>query len=237
MTSVGEILGTLLDGDNEGANLPELLCFRCNESLGVSGVGLALMTEDGHQGVIGATDGAARQLEELQFTLGEGPCVDASDAGSPVLQADLAATGASRWHGFAPSALEAGIAAVFAFPLQVGGIRLGVMDLYRDTVGSLEEQELVDALSYADAAVVMLLHLQSQMEPGEGLHPQLADALGSRPEVHQATGIIAVQAAVGLVDALLLLRAHAFASGRSISDVARDVVRREIRFGADDETT
>ncbi len=237
MTSAGEILGTLLEDEDEGENLPELLCRKCNESLGVSGVGLALMTEEGHQGVIGATDGSARQLEEFQFTLGEGPCVDASEEGNPALHPDLAVSGASRWQGFAPAALEAGIAAVFAFPLQVGGIRLGVLDLYRDTVGRLEEQELVDALNYADAAVVMLLHLQSQMEPGEGLHPQLAEALGSRPEVHQASGIIAVQAVVGLVDALLLLRAHAFASSRSISDVARDVVRREIRFHPDGGTT
>lgn len=235
MTTVGEILSSLMDGDLGAATLPELLCRRCAEELGVTGVGMALMTGDGHQGVVAATDGPARVMEDLQFTLGEGPCMDASAAGSPVLQPDVATTGVARWHGFAPAVLDAGIAAIFAFPLQVGGIRLGVLDLYRDTVGNLDDRDLADALSYADAAVLVLLHLQNQMEPGDGLHPQLADALGNRPEVHQATGMISVQAVVGLTEALLLLRAHAFATDRPILDVARAVVRRKLRFDLDDK--
>jgi hypothetical protein len=69
--------------------------------------------------------------------------------------------------------LEAGISAIFAFPLQVGAIRLGILDLYRATPGNLAAEQLANALAYADAAVVILLRLQGKMTPGHGLHPQV----------------------------------------------------------------
>lgn len=235
MTSVERILSSLRDSDRGTASLPELLCAMCAAELPIGGVGMALMSDRGHQGVVAATDGPARVMEDMQFTLGEGPCLDASLQGAPVLQPDLARTAPSRWPAFGPAVLEAGIAAIFAFPLQVGGIRLGVLDLYRDTSGNLGDRQLTDALAFADAAVVIMLHLQNQAGPDEGLHPQLSDPLGSRSEIHQATGMITVQAAVGLTEALLLLRAHAFAAERTVLDVARDVVRRRLRFRTEDD--
>jgi len=232
MTSIGPILASLVGGNPTDGSLPELLCRRCADALPVSGVGMALMTERDHQGVVAATDGPSRAMEDLQFALGEGPCLDASRDGRPVLLPDVADS-AARWPGFVPAVLNAGVGAVFALPLQVGGIRLGVLDLYRETPGRLTDGELARALLYADAAVVVLLHLQGQMPPGDGLHPQLADSWGNRPEIHHATGIITVQAGVGLTDALLLLRTHAFAAEQSILDVARDVVARRLRFDLD----
>lgn len=231
MATVEAILSEIMDGDREDAStLPQLLCASCADSMAVTGVGMALMSEHGHEGVVGATDGTARAMEDLQFTLGEGPCMDASSQGSPVLQPDLSRTSSRRWPGFGPAMLEAGVAAIFALPLQVGGIRLGVLDLYRDTSGQLREEEMVAALVYADAAVIVLLHLEGQMEPGQGVHPDLVDAVGHRPELHQATGMVSVQAAVGLTEALLLLRAHAFATETPILAVARAVVARRVRF-------
>jgi len=202
----------------------------------VTGVGMALMSADGHGGVVGATDVTARTMEELQYTLGEGPCIDSASEQRPVLQPDLVRTGPLRWPAFGPAVIEAGVAAMFAFPLQVGGIRLGVLDLYRDRSGPLDQNQFRDAVTYANAAVVLLLHLQQQMEPGAGLHPQLIDPHDFRPEVHQATGMVSVQAAIGLTEALLLLRARAYSSERSILEVARDVLARRLRFrsGGDD---
>lgn len=227
---VNKILATVMNADAGSATLPELLCQACADTLPVSGVGMALMTDGGHKGAIAATDGPARLMEDLQFTLGEGPCIEASREGRPVLQPDLARTGTARWPVFGPAVLEAGIAAIFALPLQVGWIRLGVLDIYRDTAGNLDNEELAQALAFADAAVVILVHLQSQVAAGEGMHPQLTETSGNRPEIHQATGMISVQALVGLTEAFLLLRAHSFSAERSILDVARDVVARRLRF-------
>lgn len=213
----------------DGKDLLFRLVTSCAQTLPVTGVGLVVMTDMGPGNMLAATDGPARLMEELQFTLGEGPCVDASISRRPVLQPDLARTGPARWPGFAAGALEAGIAAIFALPLQVGGIRVGVLDIYRDVPGVLEDADLGVALAFADSATTVLLHLQADARADE-LNPGLTDSIGFRAEVHQATGMIAIQAAVTLAQALVLLRARAFAAERPISDVARDVVDRLLRF-------
>jgi hypothetical protein len=154
--------------------------------------------------------------------------VDASRSGRPVLQPDLAVTGPERWPGFAGGALAAGIRAVFAFPLRVGAIRLGVLDCYRDAPGALTRAQLTEALSYSDAATLLLLHLQAEGPAG----PPWASipVLDDRAEVHQATGVVAVHAGVTLGEALLLLRARAYAEQRAVGDLARDVLDGLVDF-------
>jgi len=229
---VAEILRAAWADSPDGTGVSASLAVDCARSLPVSGVGVALMTDAGPSGIITATDSAALELEQLQFTLGEGPCVDASGTGRPVLQPDLARTAPLRWPVFAGGALDAGIRAVFAFPLRVGAIRVGVLDLYRDRAGPLSPDQLTEALSFADAATLALLHAQIG-SPELGAMPALDD----RAEVHQATGVVSVQAAVGLAEALVMLRARAFADERSVGDVARDVLAGTVDFGkADDDS-
>ncbi|MEU2348534.1 GAF and ANTAR domain-containing protein [Modestobacter sp. NPDC049651] len=234
-TQVTEILAALLsDHDRGGLPLPAGLVALCARSLAVGGVGMALMTDAGPAGTLAASDARARTLEDLQFSLGEGPCVDASQGGRPVLQPDLAQTGGRRWPVFAAAAADAGLAAVFAFPLRVGGIRLGVLDLYRTTAGVLAADELGLALSFADAATAVLLHLQAR---AAGRGPPLGSlaVLDDHAEVHQATGVVSVQAGVPLQEALLLLRARAYAEQRPIDALARDVLSGVVDFDDDVE--
>jgi GAF domain len=227
---VAEILRSAWAESPDGTDLPGRLAVACSRAVDVSGVGVALMTDDGPAGIIAATDGAALQLEELQFTLGEGPCVDASRTGRPVLQPDLARTAPLRWPAFAGGALAAGIRAVFALPMRVGAIRVGVLDLYRDRPGPLSEGDYPEALSFADAATRILLHAQAGF-PEVGAVPGLDD----RAEVHQATGVVSVQAAVSLAEALVLLRARAFAEQRPVGDLARDVLDGAVVFTETDD--
>jgi len=227
---VAEILSVLARGQGEQAGLLARLCAACLSALPVSGVGVALMTADGPSGVVlAATDERARELEELQFALGEGPCVEASSGGHPVLEPDLVARGSPRWPRFGAAALDAGVRAVFAFPLRVGAIRVGVLDLYRDTPGPLTAPDLVEALAFADAATVVVLHLQDH-DGDAGVGSALIGPIGSRVVVHQATGMITIQLGIGLTEALLRLRAHAYASGRTVSAIAADVVSRRMFF-------
>ncbi|SET37391.1 GAF and ANTAR domain-containing protein [Geodermatophilus poikilotrophus] len=223
---VAEILRAAWAESPDSSGLPASLTAACVRSLPVSGVGMALMTDEGPAGIIAATDGAAMELEELQFTLGEGPCVDASQTGRPVLQPDLALTAPLRWPAFAGGALEAGVRALFAFPL-----RVGVLDLYRDRAGPLSADDLTEALSFADAATPVLLNAQAG-------YPVLSPVpvLDDRAEVHQATGVVSVQAAVGLAEALVLLRARAFADQRALGNLARDVLTGTVSFRKDDGT-
>jgi len=237
MTSraVAEILSAVRAAAHGDEGLPDSLVRLCARALPVSGVGLALMTDDGPAGTVAASDDGALQLEELQFTLGHGPCVDASRTGRPVLTPDLASTSPRTWPQFGAGADAAGLRAVFAFPLQIGGIRLGVLDLYRDTAGQLSRADLADALTYADAATQLLLDLQAQ-DTAQGLPPPHALAvLDDRAEVHQATGVVSVRAGVSLAQALALLRARAYTEGRPIGDLARDVLDGVAQLGENDD--
>ena len=226
------ILSRVADGAGAVDRLPQRLVEACAQALPVTGVGLILMDGAGPAGMVAVTDGPAATMEELQFTLGEGPCIEASRSGRPVLQRDLAATGPGRWPGFSEGALAAGIRAVFAFPLRVGAIHVGVLDLYRDTPGALTDVELAEALDYADAATTVLLHQQAQHGTLDGLWsiPVIED----RAEVHQATGMVSVHADVPLAEALVLLRARAFATGRPILELARDVLDGRAHFSSTD---
>lgn len=236
VTRVQQILTDVLADSRRVRTLPESLCAAGTTGLPISGVGLILVGAQGRpEQLVAATDGPATTMEELQFSLGEGPCIDSSRQGRPVLQPELRHTGPLRWPAFGPAAVQAGIEAIFALPLHVGGIRLGVLDLYRDVAGTLSPAELREALAFADAATSILLHLQDRMSLGEGLHPDLDGGTPSRAEIHQATGMVAVQAAVGLTEALLLLRANAYATERRVLEVARDVLSRVLHFAPEDD--
>jgi hypothetical protein len=216
------------------ASLPERLCRNCATDLPITGVGLLFLNDSGPIAMIAATDESAARLEDLQLVLGEGPCVDASSSGRPVLQPDLEATGPGRWPHFGPAALRVGVRAIFAFPLHVGGIRLGVLDLYRDSAGMLDATQLRQATTYADAAIEIILHLQAQA-PDDQLHPELSEGFRTSPVVHQSTGMIAAQAGVPIAEAFLLLRARAYATGRTLAELATDIVNRTVRWTTEDE--
>lgn len=229
-----DILAKLLVGSvGQDVSLPLALCDACARDLPMTGVAMVLQSSAGLDRVVAATPGLAETAEELQFGFGEGPGVDALRLEGPVLRPDVL-TSARQWPIFGPAAEQAGIRAAFAFPLQVGGIRLGVLDLYRDAPGRLLDGVLSEALSYAEAATAVLLHLQALAHPSV-LHPQLTGFAADRAEIHQATGMIAAQARVTLVEALLLLRARAYSSDSTMLEVSREVLARRLRFDADSD--
>ena len=129
---VAQILSHLISGASGSDELADRLVEDCVRSIPVTGAALMLVDDSGPAGMVAATDGTAAAIEELQFTTGEGPCVDASRTGRPVLVPDLARTGHARWPGFTAGAAGTGAAAVFALPLRVGVIRVAVLELYRD---------------------------------------------------------------------------------------------------------
>jgi GAF domain-containing protein len=230
---VVDILATL-SAAGPAASWPDHLVEECRQATGMTGVGLAVVSAEGVSGVVAATGGPAQRMEDLQFTLGEGPCADASTSRRPVLCSDLGVEGVVRWPAFASGAAQAGIAAAFTFPLQVGAVAIGVLDLYRDRRGPLSGAHLTEAVAFADAAVAVLLHLQERRgdDPvtGVDVDPGWADLVDRRAVVHQAAGMISVQLDVGVVEALLRLRATAFARDLRMADLAGDVVARRVRF-------
>jgi hypothetical protein len=196
----------------------------------------ALDAQAGH--LMQVTDAVSRQLAELQLTLGEGPLLDASASGGPVLASDLAdRESGARWPAFAPAASRAGAAAVFAFPLVVGAIRAGVLGLYRDRPGPLSGFQLGDALTFADTATMLLLDAQDRAGagrgPGDGPGGQPAGLASYRAEIDQATGMLTEQLGVNITDAFVRLRAYAYVNDLQLADVARDIVARRLRLFPD----
>jgi len=208
------------------------VCAAAVAALTVDGAGVTVMVSRTVRETMYASDRVAGELEELQLTLGEGPCVDAFNDGGPVLAANLATPQClATWPAFAPAAQGCGARAVFALPLQVGAIRLGVLDLYRTQPGPLSTRELADALAFADATSMLLLDKAGGIQPDAvDLAWQWVDPTAQQAQVYQAIGMILVQLSIDADAAFARLRAHAFANDRRLGDVARDVVERRLRF-------
>ena len=92
----------------ERAAQPLRICQLCVDALGVTGAGIAMVTDAGHRGVVCATDDVSATIEDLQLTLGEGPCVDAAHTGTPAMLADLGGSSdvaVERWPAFMEGAV------------------------------------------------------------------------------------------------------------------------------------
>ncbi len=208
------------------------LCQVCAEATAVSGAGVMLMWSDTPAGSLCTTNKMSDVIEQLQYALGEGPCVDAYRQDWPVLEPDLANPVATRWPAFSPPAVEAGVGAVFGFPLQVGAARLGALNLCRDRPGPLSDDQHADALVMAGIAARTVLALQAGAPPGE-LAAELEEGADFHYAVHQAAGMVSAQLDISVAQALVRLRAYAFGNDRPLTEVAKEVVDRTLRFGTD----
>ncbi len=225
----------LVGACEEAAKAPQNICDLCVNTVGMNGAGLSMVTKDGERSIVCATDERSAHIEDLQFMLGEGPCIDAVRTGTPVLIGDLESSPglvASRWPAFLSECVKLDIKAVFAFPLRVGAISIGALDMYRTSPGNLSDDELTASLLAADAAAMALLDGASADPRAVMSHRH---ELPTSMQVHQATGMVQAQLGVTTADALLRLRAKAFATGRTLVAVATDVVERHLRFSLEDE--
>jgi hypothetical protein len=229
-----------------GTTAPRRICEACIARLPVSRAAVTMMAGPDRQEPIFSSDAIAAHLDELQFRLGEGPCVEAFTERRPVLIPDLMELTDTRWPIFAAAARRTPVRAAFVLPLQVGAIGVGVLDLYRDEPGMLDHDELAGALRAADAVLWALLGIRAgdpaprpagagRTDNGADPHGWLAGSPLDHTSVYQATGMIMVQLDVPAETALSRLRAHAFVHDRSIDDIARDVVARRLRFTAEEE--
>ncbi len=206
------------------------LCGACPELVGVSGAGVMLMSGDVPRGSLCASDQVSQLIEELQYTMGEGPCVDAYQQDRVVIEPDLADPATPRWLAFTPPALRSGVRAVFGFPLRVGTVRLGALNLYRDAPGPLSDDQHADALVVADVTARWVLEMQSGA-PLETVARELEIGADFHFTVHNAAGIVSVQEGISVTEALIRLRALAFSQDRLLAEVANDVIAHRLRLG------
>jgi GAF domain len=209
------------------------LCLACADVLDVTGAGLMLVSGGRSLGCVGVSDPVTGVVEQVEYTLGEGPCMTAYRSQTPIFDPDLADETIVQWPEFRGGALAAGVHAAFGFPLLVDRICIGALNLYRDRPGALSDEQIGDAVVAARLASRTLLSWQAGAPPGT-VAWQLEQVPNHRMQVHQATGRISVQAGISLADALVLMRAYAFSRDLPIGDVAAEVGVGAVRFDASD---
>ncbi len=221
------ILAELSDG--KGPWQAARLCAVCPRIAGVQGAGVMLMSGDIPHGSLCSSDSVSQLIEDLQYTLGEGPCVDAYHQDKVVTEPDLADPETHRWLAFTPPALQAGARAVFGFPLRVGSVRLGALNLYRDRPGPLDAEQHADMLVLADVIARWVLETQAGAPDGA-----VAKALETGADfhfaVHNAAGIVSVQEDISVTESLIRLRAYAYSNDRPLANVAQDVIAHRLRL-------
>lgn len=216
--------------DDRPVQVLDRLLRSCCESTGLDGAGVSILSSSGLHEPLYASDETAAQIERLQVTLGEGPCISASLSGAPVLVTDLTDGNdeeSSRWPVFRNEAVRIGARAIFAFPIRIGAISLGAVDLYRGTAGPLSRPHLNRALSSMDEVGLAVLEAPDYYSDADA--PTILDMT-----VHQAAGRVMAQIDSTIEEALVRLRAAAFAEGRSLTELAHDVVQGRRRFAKED---
>lgn len=230
-------LGAALADAGAGLSVADRLCHACVALLAVDGAAISLMHAGTTAGTLGSSNALSRRLDEFQFTFGEGPCLDAVRLARPVLVADCADPGESRWPMYTGAVVQEGIRGVFALPVAAAGTTLGALDLYSHDPGVLTDRDLAGGLWASELAALPLLDLMTADvdwsaadEGGDGWE-QLASL--ERVEVYQATGMLIDQLGVDPAEALIRLRAHAFAQGLTASEVAWAILDHRISLDDD----
>ena len=218
------------DGANEGS-----LCMVAAEITELSGAGIALSPNKVDMTSMGASDEASTRLMDLEMTLREGPCNDACGGEDAVEDTDLVNSDTLRWVFYTPQAIEIGARAVFGFPVRIGAVRLGALSLYRDKRGALTYEQASSGYLMASVIGRAILAMQAGASGGS-LAAELEREATFDFAIHQAAGMLAVQGSTDVGEALVLLRAHAFATDTPISTLATKVIARQTSFNKENAT-
>ena len=212
--------------DDPSALVGSRIANVARSTLAASAVGLMRVVGDG-RGAIDGGEVEGGMFDEAQMILGEGPTIDAIGADSPILVEDLTTPDAvDRWPGFVPRAAELGVLSLFAFPMRIGGVRVGVLSAYRAVSGPLTTMEYADGLVVASLASLLLMDDQDSVEGGFSAVD--TGDLASHSRLQIAAGMVSEQLDVSVADALVRLRAHAYVSDLRLDDVSRAVIDRTL---------
>ncbi len=210
-----------------------------SSELRMSGAVVSLMTPVGTRrdqpgSIAAASSDLARSVEELEFSVGEGPGTEAFQTSRPVLTPDLERAFV-RWPGYVPPALANGVRATFAFPLLVGAARFGVLHLHSAERRTLTAGETMTSLVLSELATEVVLETYSPLGQQPRSDRPLLGPDDRRDEIYQAQGMVMIELRISLEEALARMRAHAFASEQALAEVAADILSGRTRLQPDPE--
>ncbi|QEU93375.1 GAF and ANTAR domain-containing protein [Streptomyces kanamyceticus] len=225
-----DLLNSLQQAVRKGSDLSAAPAADAARLLHLDALTLTLRTTPGALELLWADpcDPLGPPLEDLQYTVGEGPTLDAARTGHTVAESDLNAASADRWPLFTPAACELSARAVIAVPLLLGVATAGVLTGARTTPGPFTTAQRQDLTRFARVALDLVLHtpLQSLTTGTHG--PEL-----HRAEVHQAAGVLTAHLGISIDEALLRLRAHAWRHNLPLLHVARAIISGHLQFTPD----
>lgn len=207
------------------------ICPATLEVMGVSGAGLSVLLDD-QRGPLCVTGVGAEQGEDLQLTLGEGPCADALRTGELVDVPDLISA-VDRWPVFVEGMAGHGVAGIGSFALTIGEVRFGALTVYRSAPGAMSHDQVADGLVLAQLASYAIAAGQSRADDGE-LMAEMEVGFGRLAPVHQATGMLMAHLRIGPTEAFVRLRSRAFAEDRPLIDLSVEIVEGRITLTSEE---
>lgn len=226
ITALTTLADTLV-ADYDIVDLMQTLVEKCDGLLGARSTGLLLANPSGDLEMIATSNSACRNAERAQVHSGSGPCLDSFATHEPVAVTDIGAAG--RWDEFRAIALADGLLSIHAFPLTLRGMTIGVMSVYRDAIGGLDDSDVSVAAALADMATIGILQERSIREK-DHVNRQLQSALKSRVVIEQAKGILAQSGNVDADQAFSAMRQYARANNLPLHKVAARVAERSINI-------
>ncbi len=225
-----------ISGPRRGRAAADLLCAACVEFLDIDGAALAVVNDGTLSQALGSNGPSSRELIEMQFALGEGPCIDVADTGIATT-ADLTGPDGQRWPALSRAAYGFGVRMMFVLPVAVIGFPMGTLCLHRERVEPFDGASTEHCFLAAELAAMPLLDLIA-IDLETPLDDDTSTAWDdmaslSRAEVYQAAGVLMVQLGISPAEALVRLRQYAVKHGRNTSQVAYDILENNLRIDDD----
>ena len=234
MTIAGRFAAALDESTDPDLVGPELLPVRlaraCARTLAVDDAGLSLVDSSQQRVPLGASSEVAEVAERLQFTVGAGPCMTAQETRQPVfaVEDDLR----RRWPVFTELLVgSTPFRAVVALPLQPALSGAGAIDLYFRTSEEVLDLDVFEAVAVGELVTSALSDaaVWSEWTPEDGPGWLQGPVPRRRAAVWEAIGKLGVDLQIGAPAALDLLRAYAYGAGRTVDDVAEDLLSGRLR--------
>lgn len=201
--------------------------------LPVDGIAISTLGDFLGSETVSASDSLAGRLDEFQFDYGVGPCWDAMARAEPVIEPDIRQRPMKIWPAFSEAIQGENLGAIFAFPLRMGHLKLGAIDLYTSRPSELSDLHVRQTVALA--TVVSRLVLLRAFRLAAEFNPVEASDQLSRRAVHQATGMVLIQLQIPAADARLIIQGHAFSAGRPMLEIAEDIINGKLNFADESE--
>lgn len=192
---------------------------------GAEGAGLTLLESDRPQTVV-ATDEFVAAVDDIQYGLGEGPCVSAVAQGRTFSSGNLG--GEPQWPHFGPRVGRLGVHSALSLPLVLPGQVLGAMNVYAHGRDVFDEHAVAMGEAFSPQAAASV-HNAQLLDQAERLVAQLQQALTSRAEIDQALGVVMSRTGATAQEAFDKLRALSQTRSVKLTEVAHDVLGEAVR--------